>query len=78
MRKSRFQGFKTPVWTEWVGNVPNNGTSLEVRPQPFSGQLMPSFITIKFLFLTFNFKQDFRAFTAITQHSAVTTVITIL
>ena len=32
---------------------------------------MSCFITIEFLSLTFNFKQHFRAFTAITQHSVI-------
>ena len=31
-------------------------------------QFMPSFIKNTFLFLPFNFKQDFRVFTAITKH----------
>ena len=32
---------------------------------------MSCFITIDFLSLTFNFKQLYRAFTAITQHSVI-------
>ena len=36
IRKSRYQGFKTPVWTEWVGNFPNYGTLLNFNPEPFS------------------------------------------
>ena len=32
---------------------------------------MSCFITIEFLSLTFNFKQNFRAFTVITQHSVI-------
>ena len=32
---------------------------------------MSCFVTTEFLSLTFNFKQHFRAFTAITQHSVI-------